>query len=545
MKILEILRNKKYLTVIAVVAIIVVGFIVYKFVFSNKNQNQNVFVVQKSDIVQEVTVTGQVRKGDKINLAFLNSGRLKSVFVKVGDKVEKGDVLARLDIRDLEIQLEEARAGLALAESKLDKLLAGKTQEEILLAETKVLNAQKSLEESQKTLGKTKILAEQSLQSYYETGLDDIRGAYLKADNAYNDIDPIKRNYFHFYDLVSVRVQDAVKVIGEKRDALNSELSSVNSNSSGSEIEKVLQNSEDNLEAISDALSIIRSSCEDSSYRSLISSADKTTIDTHRSYINTILASIRTDKSNIFTTKATNELNIAKAENSVATYQASLDETIKNLDVLKAKPREEDVNYAEAEVNQMKASASLLEKKIIDSNIFAPISGQIVEINKEIGEIVSLTDGPVFVEIADLPFEIEIDVSEVDSAKLKVGNRAEIVLDALPNEKFSGEIIEIDPAGKEISGVIYYKTKVSLTSDNPGIRPEMTANVTIFTASKEQVLVIPLNALIFKEDKKVVRVFVGKEIKEIEIETGIMDSKGFVEIISGLKEGDKLFFVKK
>ena len=271
MKILEILRNKKYLAVIAVVAIIVVGFIVYKFVFSNKNQNQNVFVVQKSDIVQEVTVTGQVRKGDKINLAFLNSGRLKSVFVKVGDKVEKGDVLARLDIRDLEIQLEEARAGLALAESKLDKLLAGKTQEEILLAETKVLNAQKSLEESQKTLGKTKILAEQSLQSYYETGLDDIRGAYLKADNAYNDIDPIKRNYFHFYDLVSVRVQDAVKVIGEKRDALNSELSSVNSNSSGSEIEKVFQNSEDNLEAISDALSIIRSSCEDSSYRSLIS----------------------------------------------------------------------------------------------------------------------------------------------------------------------------------------------------------------------------------------------------------------------------------
>ena len=413
------------------------------------------------------------------------------------------------------------------------------------MSETKVLNAQKNLEESQKTLEKTKILAEQSLQGYYETGLDDIRGAYLKADNSYNDIDPIKRNYFHYYDLVSVRVQDAVKFIGEKRDALSSGLSSVNSNSSGSEIEKVLQNSEDNLEAISDALSIIRSSCEDSSYRSSISSADKTTIDTHRSYINTILASIRTDKSNIFTTKATNELNIAKAENSVATYQASLDETIKNLDVLKAKPREEDVNYAEAEVNQMKASASLLEKKIIDSNIFAPISGQIVEINKEIGEIVSLTDGPVFVEIADLPFEIEINVSEVDSAKLKVGNKAEIVLDALPNEKFSGEIIEIDPAGKEISGVIYYKTKISLNSDNPGIRPEMTANVTIFTASKNQVLVIPLNALIFKEDKKVVRVFVGKEIKEIEVETGIMDSKGFVEIVSGLQEGDKLFFVKK
>jgi HlyD family secretion protein len=127
MKIIEILKNKKYLAIIVVIAVIVVGFVVYNFVFSNKNQNQNVFVVQKAGIVQEVTVTGQVRKGDKINLAFLNSGRLRSVFVKVGDKVEKGNVLARLDVRDLEIQLEEAKAGLILAESKLEKLLAGKT----------------------------------------------------------------------------------------------------------------------------------------------------------------------------------------------------------------------------------------------------------------------------------------------------------------------------------------------------------------------------------------------------------------------------------
>jgi len=124
MKIIEILKNKKYLAIIVVIAVIVVGFVVYNFVFSNKNQNQNVFVVQKAGIVQEVTVTGQVRKGDKINLAFLNSGRLRSVFVKVGDKVEKGNVLARLDVRDLEIQLEEAKAGLILAESKLEKLLA-------------------------------------------------------------------------------------------------------------------------------------------------------------------------------------------------------------------------------------------------------------------------------------------------------------------------------------------------------------------------------------------------------------------------------------
>lgn len=73
----------------------------------------------------------------------------------------------------------------------------------------------------------------------------------------------------------------------------------------------------------------------------------------------------------------------------------------------------------------------------------------------------------------------------------------------------------------------------------------MTANVTIFTASKEQVLVIPLNALIFKEDKKVVRIVEGKEIKEVAVTTGLMNSEGEVEITSGLKENDKLFLPKK
>ena len=546
MEITVIIKNKKYLFVVSVIVIAVIGLVSYNFLSKDGKRNENIYVVQKGDIVQEVTVTGQIKKGDKINLSFLNSGRLQGIFVVVGEKVKKGDVLARLDTSDLQIQLSEARAGLKLAESKLDKLLAGKTQEEILLSETKVKNAENTLSESEKTLEKTKLLAQQSLQSYYDSGLDDVRDAYLKTDNAYNDLDPMKRNYFYFNDLVSIRVQEVLKTVETARNSLNNTSNSISSTSNGSEIENALLAAEKNLEDVSNSLSVIRNSCEDPFYRNRVSSTDKTTIDTHRTNINTILASIRTDKSNVFTTKATNELNIAKAENTVASSQAALDEASKNLDILKAEPRQEDVNYAKAEVEQTKAKVSLLEKKIIDSNIFAPVVGQIVEINKEIGEIISsASEGPIFVEIADLPFEIEMDISEVDAAKVSVGNKAEIELDALPNMKFYGEVIELDPSGKEISGVVYYKTRVSLNSSEERIKPEMTANVTIFTASKEQVLVIPLNALIFKEDKKVVRIVEGKEIKEVAVTTGLMNSEGEVEITSGLKENDKLFLPKK
>jgi len=68
----------------------------------------------------------------------------------------------------------------------------------------------------------------------------------------------------------------------------------------------------------------------------------------------------------------------------------------------------------------------------------------------------------------------------------------------------------------------------------------MTANVIVVTESKENVLTIPQRAIFEKDGKKFVRIVEGDNLKEIEIQVGLKGVQGEVEIISGLKEGDKV-----
>jgi HlyD family secretion protein len=135
---------------------------------------------------------------------------------------------------------------------------------------------------------------------------------------------------------------------------------------------------------------------------------------------------------------------------------------------------------------------------------------------------------------------VEINIPEVDIGQVSLEDYCRIDLDAFIDEQFSGKVIKIDPAETIIAGVVYYKTTISLNSDDQKIRPGMTANVIVVTESKESVLTVPQRAIFEKEGKKFVRIIEGENLKEIEVQTGLKGVRGEIEIISGLKEGDKV-----
>jgi multidrug efflux pump subunit AcrA (membrane-fusion protein) len=96
-----------------------------------------------------------------------------------------------------------------------------------------------------------------------------------------------------------------------------------------------------------------------------------------------------------------------------------------------------------------------------------------------------------------------------------------------------------------MSGVVYYKTTVSLDSEDQRIKQGMTANIVIVAAFKNGVLNVPQRAVIEKDGKKIVRVVDGDKFKEVEVQTGLKGVGGEIEITSGLKEGDKVVtFIK-
>jgi multidrug efflux pump subunit AcrA (membrane-fusion protein) len=128
-------------------------------------------------------------------------------------------------------------------------------------------------------------------------------------------------------------------------------------------------------------------------------------------------------------------------------------------------------------------------------------------------------------------------------SKIKLGDKAEIILDAFGNDRtFNAEITEIDPAEKIVDGISTYKTTLRFIDPSTSeIRSGMTANVKITTARKDGVLVVPQKTVFSRENAKFVTVIKDKNSTEQrEISIGLKGSNGNFEVLGGLEEGEKV-----
>jgi multidrug efflux pump subunit AcrA (membrane-fusion protein) len=124
--------------------------------------------VSRGSLTVSVTGTGPIAANINVPLSFKESGKLTAIKVNVGDKVTQGQVLATLDTPDLQIALEQAKAGLASAQANLSKVQGGATGAAIAVAQTSVANTKRSAADAQDAL------------TWTQTGLDkDAAAAHI------------------------------------------------------------------------------------------------------------------------------------------------------------------------------------------------------------------------------------------------------------------------------------------------------------------------------------------------------------------------------
>lgn len=243
---------------------------------------------------------------------------------------------------------------------------------------------------------------------------------------------------------------------------------------------------------------------------------------------------------------------IAAAKSATNGAKESWGVAERQLAKLQASARSEDLSLADAQVRQAQANLDLITKQLADSRLVAPISGQVIEVNYEAGEQFSAAK-PVVVLLAEGNYEIDVDISETDIAKLKIGNSATITFDALGESKeFKGTVYSIEPSATIIQGVIYYKVKVALQAEGTAdisqtIKPEMTANVVIQTASRDNALVIPSRSVVDNGQGKFVRLLENGLVREVPVTLGLSGDDGLVEVLSGdIKVGQAVVtFIKE
>jgi HlyD family secretion protein len=218
-------------------------------------------------------------------------------------------------------------------------------------------------------------------------------------------------------------------------------------------------------------------------------------------------------------------------------------------------------------VIQAQASLDKAKDDLSKTTIFAPLSGRVIELRAEEGEVVvsGTMNNPASVIgiIADLSEILAVvDVDETEVAFLELGQMVELEVDALPDKTYTGRVVEIGSSGFQRNrqpDVTFFGVKILLDEPEEVLRPGMSVRARINTAERADVLVAPIQAVVDRpplaeesdaeeeEDKgvgeqdeiRVVFVIDEEVARQRAVEIGLSDET-HVEIVSGLEVGEKV-----
>jgi len=488
--------------------------------------------VEKGNLVQSVDATGKIESIQDLSLKFEIPGILNTLTVKEGDKVKTGQLLASL-------RLSELNAAVSQAQANLNKQLAGSTPEYI--AQLKA-NLDKAKNDLNQVKGDGDDIENSKLvQNTYDNLVADLQSVQVVlsssltgADNILGMDNTLANDSFESYlSLLQIDYLSKAKIKYSEaktfKNIFDNAVNGINKSSPHEAIDKVTAQSEDAMLAMKDCLFYVSSVLDNTPPAGTLSQSSLDTMKTN-------LQSTRTTLSSKYSTVTTDVHAIDTARNSYTSYQILVDKAQAALQDAENPPREVDVATYRAALQQAIANR---DKAIIK----APINGLITEVNSKVGEAVNSTDSVI--KLLSPHYEINVDVSETDIAKVKLTDSVSMTLDAFGDEvKFSGKVLNIDPAATVIQDVVYYKVKISLDDTDKPIKPGMTANVVIKTAEHPDVLIIPARA-VRTNGAKSVRILENGQEKSVEVKLGIKGDDGKVEVLEGLSEGQELIIGTK
>ncbi len=161
---------------------------------------------------------------------------------------------------------------------------------------------------------------------------------------------------------------------------------------------------------------------------------------------------------------------------------------------------------SKAQVEQNKAALQVSETNLQYTRIISPVDGMVISRNVDVGQTVAASfQTPTLFNIAQDLAKMQIDTSvdEADIGKIKKDQTVEFTVDAYPDKIFKGRVSVIRNAPITLQNVVTYDVVVLVPNPDKILKPGMTANVSIITAERNDVLEVPNAALRFRPPEKV------------------------------------------
>lgn len=481
---LSFIKNHKIKLVIGLVL-----FVVIALAFNAKgNGSSEVVTVTRGELVRTVELSGKVVPTEDVDLAFEVTGTVSRTYKKVGDKIVVGEIIAELDQSSTRADFLKAQADLVAARAELAKLSGGSE------LQAKVENS------------KTSVV--QNILDAYTDADDAISN---KVDQLFEDARTANPKIVSSFDDYALKTR-----INETRVRISTLFTNWKPRVS---ILSVSTYTESDLDLAKTNLREIASFLDDVA-RAVNS------FKTNPSVSQTLIDKYKTDV-------AAARQNVNAASASLISGEESYSATLSDVPVQVAR-----VSAAEANVANYQARLSKMALR-------SPISGILTKQDAKAGEAVSANAS--LVSIISGEYKIEAYVPEVSVAGIVVGAKAQVTLDAYGQEvAFGATVSHIDPRETIRDGVSTYKIDLLFDTPDSRVLSGMTTNISIETLRKSNVVLVPGRAIKVKNGKKFVSAKIGeKEVVEMEIKTGLSDSSGNIEVLSGVSANDVILLEPK
>ncbi|NPD06007.1 biotin/lipoyl-binding protein [Nocardioides sp. zg-1308] len=485
--------------------------------------------VTRGNVVSMVSATGNVVAARDVGVDFDAGGKLATVSVKVGERVEAGDVLARIENTDAIDQRDSAQATYDQAVAGLRQLTQGPTDADLAAGNASVRQAGASVDSAEQALADSRRVARTNRRVYDE----QVRVARRDVSRAQDDRADARGALTSARTALQEAQQLEASACASSPDGTTGPATAVCSNA--------------------------QSAVEANEQR--ITSAE-TSLSTAEASVDSAQDGLRTAEQNRSVGSAQQAQSVGSAESSLRSARASYSYTVASARQQTQPATDGEVESAQAQVASAEVTLRTAQRAVADTVLRAPAAGIVASISGSVGEYVggsgsggtttgSTTTGTTtetsvdasgFVVLTGVDgLQVQADFSEADVSQLSLGRGASVNFEALDNAGVASgtnaEVTSIAPTSVVTDNVVTYEVFATLNAPPERLKVGQTATLDVVLAEAEDVLQVPSSAIETTGESSTVTVLVDGEEEQREVETGVVGDST-TEILSGLDEGD-------
>ncbi|MEM7332126.1 MAG: efflux RND transporter periplasmic adaptor subunit [Chloroflexota bacterium] len=482
-------------------------------------QTGDIVTVTRGELSASATASGEVVAQSEANLSFQASGTVNNIFVRVGDTVQAGDAIFKLDTAELERNVADAEQALLIQEANVATLTASASEADVRAAEANVLSAQLSLNDLLDGPNETDIATAEANLRAAEA---DLSAAYARLNSVVEAADPDEVRAAEIE--LSLAQQEATSAAEQHSTILVTESEFIS--------EDQLADLEESARAAAVQANADLAAAQETLERLL--NGDPNSIAAAQASVNVSIANRDSAQAQYdMTMLGASDAQIAAAELSLAQAEATLANLLDGAS---------DVQIARAQIQVEQARLNLAQTQINLDNatLLAPFEGVVTAVNVSVGEVASGT----LAELVDIQsLEVVLEVDEVDIGEISIGQEAFVTLETWPDDSIPATVSSIAPknAASQGNSLVTYEVYLTLDQSDLPILIGMTANANLTTATRSDVLLVQSQAI--TADRQAGKFFVtvvnGEAQEVVEVTIGLRDG-ALTEITSGLSEGDQL-----